>query len=114
MLELLKIYQHYDEQDVQILSIDIYNSETLDQIKDFIQEFADYGYHLNWTFGKEKDSLDKYMPEGSIPTIAIFDQDGTLTYRHSGLAFFDQIPKEYPTNQPTPPLLKQKIDVLIE
>lgn len=114
MLELRKIYQHYEESQVQILSIDIYESETLDQIKEFKQEFADYGYSLDWTFGKEKDSLNTYMPEGSIPTLAIFDQNGALVYRHAGLSFFEEIPAEYPADQTPPPLLKEKIDNLLK
>lgn len=112
MLELRKIYQHYSNDKLQLLSIDIDSRETIDQIKDFKQQFADYGYSLDWTFGLEKDSLDKYMPEAGIPTLAIFDQQGNLKYRHAGLSYFNEIPENYPTDQPEPPLLKEKIDEL--
>lgn len=112
MLELRKIYQHYSNDELQILSIDIDSRETIDQIKDFKQQFADYGYSLDWTFGLEKDSLNKYMPEAGIPTLAIFNQQGNLEYRHAGLSYFNEIPENYPTDQPEPPLLKEKIDEL--
>jgi len=112
MLELRKIYQHYSKDELQILSIDIDSRETVDQIKDFKQQFAYYGYSLDWTFGLEKDSLDKYMPEAGIPTLAIFNQQGNLKYRHAGLSYFNEIPENYPTDQPEPPLLKEKIDEL--
>ena len=61
----------------------------------------------------EKDSLDGYMKEGGIPTLCIFDQQGNLHFRHVGLSFFNQIPSEWPSDQPEPPLLKEKIDELI-
>lgn len=113
MLELRKTYQHYSSDEVQILSIDIDSRETIDQITNFKQQFAGYGYSLDWIFGLQKDSLDKYMPEGAIPTLAIFDQQGNLDYRHAGLSYFNEIPDDYPANQPEPPLLKEQIDTLL-
>ena len=113
MLELIKAYDYYQNENVKILSIDIDNRETISQIKEFKQEFANYGYELEWTFGLVKDSLDEYMIEGAIPTLAIFDQDGNLAFRHAGLSYFNEIPENYPSDQPQPPLLKNKIDELL-
>jgi len=113
MLELRKIYQYYDKDELQILSVDVGIGETASQIIDFKQQFANYGYSLDWTFGLEKDNLDEYMPESGIPTLVIFDQLGNLNYRHVGLSFFNEIPDNYPSDQPVPPLLKEKIDELL-
>lgn len=113
MLELKKAYDHYQNENVEILSIDIDNRESISLIKEFKQEFANYGYPLEWTFGLVKDSLDKYMTEGAIPTLAIFDQDGNLAFRHAGVSYFDTIPENYPSDQQQPPLLKSKIDELL-
>jgi len=113
MLELKKTYDYYDKDTVQILSIDIDTRESIDMINQFKQEFANYDYDLEWTFGLVKDSLDGYMQEGAIPTLAIFDQQGNLAYRHAGLSYFDQIPSNYPADQPQPTLLKEQIDSLL-
>jgi len=113
MLELRKIYQYYDMTELQILSVDVGIGETASQIIDFKQQFANYGYSLDWTFGLEKDNLDEYMPESGIPTLVIFDQQGNLKYRHVGFSFFNEIPDNFPANQPKPPLLKEKIDELL-
>ena len=113
MLELKKLYDYYSEYDLEILSIDIDTSETVSQIQEFISQFAYYGYNLEWTFGMEKDSLDIYMEEGGIPTLCIFDKQGHLYFRHVGLSYFDEIPSNWPSDQPDPMLLKEKIDVLI-
>jgi len=113
MLELKKLYDHYSKNDLQIISIDIDPSETVSQIQDFINQFANYGYNLEWTFGMEKDNLDRYMKEGGIPTLCIFDKQGNLYFRHAGLSFFNQVPSDWPSDQPEPTLLKEKIDELI-
>ena len=113
MLELKKAYDYYSKNNLQILSLDIDSSETVAQIQDFIDQFANYGYDLEWTFGMEKDDLDRYMEESAIPTLCIFDQKGTLHFRHAGLSYFNQIPLDWPPDQPEPPLLKEKIDELM-
>jgi thiol-disulfide isomerase/thioredoxin len=113
MLELKKAYDYYDSDDLQILSIDIDSRETISLIQQFKDEFAKYDYDLEWTFGLVKDNLDDYMPEGAIPTLAIFDQQGNLAFRHSGISYFEEIPTNYPADQPQPPLLKEQIDSLL-
>jgi thiol-disulfide isomerase/thioredoxin len=113
MVELKKAHEHYPSEDVQILSIDIDNRESISLIKEFKQAFADQGYPLEWTFGLAKDSLNEYMTEGAIPTLAIFDQQGNLAFRHAGLSYFEEIPSNYPSDQPKPPVLIEEIDKLL-
>ena len=114
MLELRQVYETYDTDQVEIISIDIYEPEDAEDIEAFLQEFEDYGYPLEWTFAMEDDNnLDKYMLEGSIPTLCIFDQRGNLHERHAGLSFFDTIPDNWPDDQADPPLLDPIINELL-
>ncbi len=110
MLELRKAYQNYSRDKLEILSINIDPREDLQTIQNFINQYAQYGYTLDWVFGNEKDSLDKYMTTGAIPTLCIFDQHGNLYFAHTGLIFFSDIPENWSGDKIT---LKQKIDELI-
>ncbi|HEC89641.1 MAG: hypothetical protein DRN12_01750 [Thermoplasmata archaeon] len=112
MLELRKAYQNYSHNKLEILSINIDSKETIQDIKDFIDTYAQYGYPLEWTFGKEKDSLDKYLKGGGIPTLCVFDQQGHLYFSKTGLTFFskEDIPPNWTGDKTT---LKEKIDELI-
>ena len=112
MLELRKAYQNYSHDQLQILSINIDSHESIQDIKDFINAYAQYGYPLQWTFGKAKDNMDKYMPQGAIPTLCIFDQQGHLYFNNAGVTFFskEDIPPDWTGEKTT---LKEKIDELI-
>lgn len=111
MLELEKAYKYYSNDKLEILSINIDSKETVTDINDFIYAFNSYGYNLDWVFGRENDNLDKYMPSGSIPTICIFDENGNLSFSHTGVIPFSEIPNGWPEETI---LLKDKLDELIE
>jgi thiol-disulfide isomerase/thioredoxin len=111
MLELRKIYEYYGRTDLEILSISVYSGDTSSKIKDFISSFAQYGYPLNWIFGRQKDNLEKYMKEGTIPVVCIFDQSGDLYHREATLSAFKEIPDGYPDSTP---LLGPILDELIK
>jgi len=103
MTELKKIYDHYTRDEVEIFSIDVDTSETLQQIQDFREVFKNQGgIELNWIFGKDDGSIwKKYMTgDGGIPTICIFDQEGNLYFHGEGLKDAE--------------LLSQKIDDLLQ
>ena len=110
MLDLKKAYDNYSRNELEILSINIDSSETAQQIENFIDQFAQYGYDLSWIFGMEDDSLDEYMPSGSIPTLCIFDQKGNLYFSHAGFSPYSEIPEGFPEDTVT---LVQKIEELI-
>lgn len=110
MLDLKKAYDNYSRNELEILSINIDSSETAQQIENFIDQFAQYGYDLSWIFGMEDDSLDEYMPSGSIPTLCIFDQKGNLYFSHAGFSPYSEIPEGFPEDTVT---LAQKIEELI-
>lgn len=115
MVELIKVYDYYDENTLEILSINIDENENWDDVFNFKQQFLYYyGYSLDWTFGMEIDNnLENYMPDGGIPTICIFDRYGNHIVNKSGIAFYDEIPDGFPSNLPKPLLLKEEIDKII-
>lgn len=102
MLELRKIYENYSRDDVEILSIDIDEKETVQQIQGFLDDFRTYGYELTWTFGKDDGSIwDVYQgANGAIPALRIFNRDGVLTYSHDGVAVYNEVPQGLPTDLP--------------
>ena len=103
MTELKKIYEYYPREKLEIFSIDVDTSETLQQIKDFRGAFKNQeGIELNWIFGKDDGSIwKKYMTgDGGIPTICIFDQEGNLNFQEEGAKNAE--------------LLSQKIDDLLQ
>ncbi len=112
MLELLKAYQNYSD-NIEILSINVDASETNQDIVDFIDLFADYGYHLNWVFGNEVDDTSKYKiePNSGIPSICFFDREGRILYKHVGVMMYDTFPAGW-TGEKI--LLKDKIDEYIK
>jgi thiol-disulfide isomerase/thioredoxin len=110
MLELEKAYDNYSRDKLEILSINTDDRETIQQIQDFIDQFAEYGYNLDWVFAKELDDLSNYNPEGSIPRLIIFNQNGEIYWEHTGLTFYSEFPDGW-TGEKT--LLKEKIDELI-
>ena len=98
MLELRKAYENYSRNDLEILSIDIEQSETSQQIQSFINAYKQYNYNLTWIFGKDDGSIwNKYkVGQGGIPALCIFDKKGKLYFSHEGLAVFSEIPQGYP------------------
>lgn len=112
MPELKKIYENYSRDDLEILSINVNPYENAQDIQVFRNAFKQMGIELDWVFGKEDGSIsEKYMNEGAIPTLAVFDQKGRLHYRKPGLHVFDEIPYGYPEETPRlAPILEELID----
>jgi len=98
MPELKKIYENYSRDDLEILSINIDPSESIQLIQSYRAWFAEeYGIELDWVFGMDDGSIsEKYMKEGAIPTVAIFDQKGRLHFRKAGICAYTEIPLGFP------------------
>jgi thiol-disulfide isomerase/thioredoxin len=113
MPELKKAYDDTSRDEVEIISINIDARENAKMIQDFIDEFAESGIELNWIFGMDTGNVlsEKYMKEGAIPTLAIFDQMGRLHFRKAGVVAYEEIPYYFPD---TTPLLAPIIDELLE
>lgn len=113
MPELKKIYDTYSRDELVILSVDIDTSESNTLIKSFIEWFDEnYNIELNWVFGKDDGSIsEKYLKDGAIPTLAIFDQSGQLYYNEAGIHGFTEVPYGYPETIPLlAPILEELID----
>jgi thiol-disulfide isomerase/thioredoxin len=110
--ELKKIYNHYSRNDLEIMSVNIDSRETVQYIESFIDWFEEeYEIDLDWIFGRDDSSiLEKYMNEGAIPTLAVFDQKGRLYYRKAGVHVYKKVPEGFPENTP---LLAPILDELI-
>jgi thiol-disulfide isomerase/thioredoxin len=112
MIELKKVYENYSQEDVKILSINVHPPDTKDVIKDFLYQFEQSGYKLEWFFGREKENLDEYVHGGGIPAMTIFDKLGRIQKKESGLSFYDEVPQEL-QSQKDFLLLKDEIDKLL-
>jgi len=111
MLELLKAYDFYHHDYLEIISVNTDKNEDAALIQSFIDEYAKQGYDLSWVFGRDDGSIsEKYMKEGALPTIGIFDQEGRLHFRKAGLCFFSEIPEGAPADST---LLAPIIDELL-
>ena len=111
MTELKKIYDYYTRDELEIFSVDV-SSETIQQVQDFKEQFkTQLGINLNWIFGIDDGSVwQKYMINGGIPTLCIFDQDGNLQFEHEGVSVFSEIPQGWPQDTP---ILGPKIDAML-
>ena len=112
MPELEKIYEDYNRNVLEIMSVDIDPRESVEDIEAFIDLFEEqYQIELNWIFGRDDGSIsEKYMNESAIPTLAVFDQKGRLNYRKAGVHVYKEIPEGYPENTPKlAPILNELI-----
>lgn len=100
MLELQKVYENYNRNDLEILSINIDQRESVQLIQSFLDEFKEYGYELPWVFGRDDGSIwQTYkVGNGGIPALCIFNRTGTLTFSHEGLAVYNQVPQGFPSD----------------
>jgi len=97
MIELKKIYDHYEPEDLEILSIDV-QSESASVIQQYRESFQNaYGSPLDWVFGIDNGTIwSQYDISGGIPTLYVFNQDGEVYFSHVGLCIFDETPLGYP------------------
>ena len=85
MIDFIDVYEDYSRNELEIISINVESSESLQDIQNFIDDFSNYGYDLKWVFGNDDGSISQeYMIQGYIPTIYIFDQNGEVQYSHEG------------------------------
>ncbi len=111
MTELKKTYEAYSRDDLEIISIDIDTRETVQLVENFRNAFKQQGIELNWVFGMDDGSIwEKYMLNGGIPTLCIFDREGKLSLQHEGIAVFSEIPQGLSEDTVK---LSQKIDSLL-
>lgn len=113
MIELKKIYENYSRNDLEIISVDVDPRESAQLIQSFRDLFKEeIGVELDWVFGMDDGSIsEKYMEEGAIPTLCIFDQKGRLHFRHAGVCVYSEIPLGFPEDtQLLAPIINELFD----
>jgi len=113
MTELKKIYENYSRNDLEIISVDIDPREDVELIQSFRYWFNEtIGIELDWIFGMDNGSIsEKYMKEGAIPTLCIFDKKGKLSFREAGVSVYLEIPPGLPANTTIlAPIINRLID----
>lgn len=117
MTELKLVYENYTRDQLEIISINIDERESISRINDFIDAFdQQLDIDLNWVFGNDDGTVwqeYKLSQDGPIPTLYIFDQDGNIEFSHEGFAIYDKVPEGWPENEDIPERLKPKIDELL-
>jgi thiol-disulfide isomerase/thioredoxin len=80
MGHLKDVYDNYDESDVQIISIDVDETETNEMLGDFKDDYGD-----DWIFAidTEGDVEDDYSI-GPIPVVVLIDQNGDIRFKYVG------------------------------
>lgn len=86
MEALNQIRAQYPESRVVILSVDIDNSETDQQLRQFKEEHV-----ANWRFAFDTDDLGTKYDASQIPRLAIIDQEGRLQWTHTGVATVENL-----------------------
>jgi thiol-disulfide isomerase/thioredoxin len=82
MGHLKDVYNNYGKSQVQIISIDIDETETDEMLRDFAETWGD-----DWLYAidTEGDVEDDYLSPGDgIPYEYIIDQNGDIRYKHEG------------------------------
>ncbi|OGS39924.1 MAG: hypothetical protein A3K77_03715 [Euryarchaeota archaeon RBG_13_31_8] len=116
MTELKKIYENYSRNDLEIISVDIDPREDAQLIQSFRNWFNDTkGIELDWIFGMDNESIsEKYMKEGVIPTLCIFDKKGRLSFREAGICVYLEVPASLPANTTVlAPIINELIDKIM-
>lgn len=86
IIELDKVYENIDRNNVEIISLDIDTRETSEMIQNYIENLRKEGYKIEWIFGLDNGEIwENYKINGYIPTIYIFDQNGNEYYKHEGV-----------------------------
>ncbi len=92
-IDHLKNVSKYYGNDVIIISIDIDNSETVQQLRDLKNE-----YSCDWVFAANGRSVwtiyGAYQDSPAIPTLYMIDREGIVAYRNRGLTDYSTLSSE--------------------
>ncbi len=78
MPDLRAIYEKYGD-DIVMISIDVYENEDEDQLREFMNK-----HKATWIFARDTDDLKTKYNIVSIPKIVIIEENGGVTFSHVG------------------------------
>jgi len=89
-IEHLKaVRSHYDNNEVQIISIGVDDTENSTQLDDF-----KHGHSCDWTFAPGGGEVGVTYDIVNIPTIYIINSQGIITYKSVGVSDYDTLQSE--------------------
>lgn len=80
MEELNKVYSNYDDKEVVIITIDILEYDTEDDLRWFKEEYGD-----EWIYAMDTDDVKTKYDVESVPRVVIVDKEGNIAYDHEGV-----------------------------
>ncbi len=93
LMQLNEVYIGYNNKGVEIITIDIDNTESAEQIRVNMKEAVD----AQWRFAQKGRDVGAMYGVESTPTIYIIDQGGIITFKNSGLTDFGMLEEEIMT-----------------
>lgn len=90
MNHLRDIYRDYNYRDVEIISIDVADTETAEQVRMNLKEH----YDAHWRFAAKGESVGTLYGVEAIPTIFIIDQGGIVSFKNTGITDFGMLMEE--------------------
>lgn len=92
MGELKKVFSHYDDNDVVIITIDILPDEDNEtELEEFGEKYGD-----DWIYALDTDNVWNDYTEGQegVPKVVIITKEGKISYEHNGLVTYSQLSSE--------------------
>lgn len=92
MLELKKVFNNYNDNDVVIITIDILPDEDNEtQLRQFGEDYGD-----DWVYAFDTDNVwDNYKRgDNGVPKIVIINKDGKIVYEHAGISTYGTLSAE--------------------
>ncbi len=86
---LKKIRSKYESEEVKIISIDIDDTETTEQVRSFKNN-----YNANWTFVINGKDVAQRYDVTAIPKIYIIDREGRISFKRTGVTSEDVLQDE--------------------
>ena len=89
MDHLKDIQEDYHDKDVRIISIDVDDSESSEDLSDLKDM-----YGCNWRFAYKGGSVGNTYGASAIPTLYIIDKEGEISYKSVGLTDYSTLAAE--------------------
>lgn len=90
MEHLKDVFSNYNSNEVVIITIDVLESDTEDELRWFGDEYGD-----DWTYAIDTDNdVQEAYGISSVPVIVIIDKEGNIAYRERGVSDYETLSSE--------------------